>query len=496
MNLSTARSEKRALEVGVRKTFGSRRFRLVRQFMGEAGAITWVALMAAVALIYLCLPPFNRLISGTLAFDFSNPYHYLGLLAIGAVCTLLAGSYPAFYLSSFAPLTVLKKLKKPGGSAAWIRKGLVVFQFSVSFVLICATLVIYLQIRHVQSRPLGFVKENVILFPVNNDIQQRTEVVRDELLRSGVVENAGFSSNEVVNIRSNGGGYQWEGKDPDVNPLISQMHVSTGLLETAGIKIAEGATFDKPADASEGARWKVIINRTLADMMGEAGRVGGLIGQGDDSRYYGEILGIAEDFIFNDMYRKKPDPLMIVYYPSLCNYLFVKLREGGDVAEAQATIKNVLQTFSPNTSFDALFMDDTFDSLFQGERLVGSLAALFAGLAIFISCLGLFGLSAFAAEQRTKEIGIRKVLGASVADILYLLGKDFMVLIMVAVLIGAPVAWYISGRWLHDYEYKITLSWGLFAATVALILLIALLTVSVQAYRAATANPVDAIQSE
>ncbi|MDR3180311.1 MAG: ABC transporter permease [Prevotellaceae bacterium] len=497
MNLSTARSEKRALEVGVRKTFGSRRSRLVRQFMGEAGLITFIALLVAVALAYFCLPQFNRLFGYRLSLDFANPYHYAGLLAIGALCTLLAGSYPAFYLSSFAPLTVLKKLKKPGGSAAWIRKGLVVLQFTMSFVLICATLVMYLQIRHGQDRPLGFVKENVMVFPVGDEIQQRTEVVRQEVLRSEIVEHAGFASNNIMKIHSNGGSYRWQGKAPETDPLISMLIVSPGLLEAVGIRVTEGETFTEAETyEEEGARAKAIINRTLANLMGEAGRVGSFLGQGENVGGHYEIAGIVEDFIFNDIYGKT-EPLLIFNYSKLAGeHLFVKLREGVNLAEAQMTIKNILQPFAPNTSFDALFMDDTFEEMFENERLMGRMAALFAGLAIFISCLGLFGLSAFAAEQRTKEIGIRKVMGASVTDILVLLGKNFMLLILVAVAIGLPVAWYVSADWLQSYAYKIALGWGVFAFTMLLISLIALLTVSAQSLRAATANPINAIKTE
>jgi predicted permease len=499
MNLSTARSEKRALEVGVRKTFGSRRFRLVRQFMGEAGLITLIALLVALALVYVSLPQFNRLFSYALSLDFTNPHHYAGLLAIGALCTLLAGSYPAFYLSSFAPLDVLKKLKRPDGSAAWIRKGLVVLQFTVSFVLICATLVVYLQIRHGQSRPLGFAKENVLLFPAGSDgISQRHEVVRQEMLRTGVVEHAGFASNNIMQIHNNGSSYRWQGKAPEADPLISMLIVSPGLLEATGIRVTEGETFTREETYAEGenARGKVIINRTLANLMGEAGYVGSSIGQSENISDQYEIVGIVEDFVFNNIYGKT-EPLLIVNYSKLADsYLFVKIREGVDMMEAQMTVKNILQTFSPNTSFDALFMDDSFDQMFESERLVGRMAGLFAGLAIFISCLGLLGLSAFAAERRTKEIGVRKVLGASVADILILLGKNFMLLILIAVAIGLPVAWYVSDGWLKDYEYKISLGWGVFAFTVLLISLIALLTVSAQSLRAATANPIKAIKTE
>jgi ABC-type lipoprotein release transport system permease subunit len=492
MNLSTARSEKRTLEVGVRKTFGSHRRQLVQQFMGEAGIITCVALVLAVGLISACLPAFNTLIAGNLSFRFTDPWHYAGLLTIGLVCTLLAGSYPAFYLSSFAPLTVLKKLRKPGGAAAWIRQGLVVLQFSVSFILICATLVIYLQISHGQSRPLGFVKENVLIFPANSDIALHAETVRSELLGTGLIEHAGFSSSTLTRIWNNGSGYQWQGKAPDVNPLISHLFVSPGFLEAAGVTLAEGSFFTRPTD--EDAVPQAIVNRTLANMMGEEGRVGAFIGQG--SMYHSEIVGIIDDFVFNNVYGLKPEPLLIRNYSRLVECLFVKPRAGADLLEVQARVKQVLQGISPNTSFDVLFMDDAVNQLFANERFTGRLAGLFAALAIFISCLGLFGLSAFAAERRTREIGIRKVLGASTGGILVLLGKNFMLLIAIAMAVGLPVAWYVSRQWLQSYDYRITLGWYIFAGTMALIAFIALFTVSLQALRAATANPIRAIKTE
>jgi ABC-type antimicrobial peptide transport system permease subunit len=275
------------------------------------------------------------------------------------------------------------------------------------------------------------------------------------------------------------------------------MFVTPGLLETVGVSVTEGEIFTKAEDYTEEGRVKVIINRTLANMMGEAGRVGSFIGQDDDVRNHYEITGVVEDFVFNNIYAQKTEPLIIFNYSKLANsFLIVKPGEGVSMAEAQTAVRNVLQTFSPNTSFDAMFMDETFEQMFESEQQAGRMAALFAALAIIISCLGLFGLSAFAAEQRTKEIGIRKVLGASVTDILTLLGKNFMLLILIAIAVGLPVAWYVSADWLQDYEYKITLGWGVFVATILLISFIALLTVSVQSLRAATANPIKAIKTE
>ncbi|MDR0364831.1 MAG: ABC transporter permease [Bacteroidales bacterium] len=496
MNLATARSEKRALEVGVRKTFGARRSGLVWQFLREASMITIAALLLAIALIYIFLPAFNRLIFANLAFDFTNPYHVLGLLCVGVLCAFLAGNYPAFYLSSYLPINTLKKLKKKGGAAAWIRKGLVVFQFAVSFILICATFVIYLQIGHAQNRPLGFIKENTMIFPITEEMKMHSETVRNELLNTGLIKHAGFTSHNVIQIYSNGGGYQWPDKRDDFNPLISMMFVGPGFIEAAGFTLLEGASFSRIDDADEDGMGKIVINRRLAEIMGESGRVGGFMGQGSDGEYYWEIIGIIDDFVFNNMYAEESEPLILFAYPNHANYIIASYEAGDSPAEVQAKVRNVLQTFSPDYSSDALFMDEIFNNMFYSERLIGSLATLFAVLAIVISCLGLFGLSAFSAEQRTKEIGIRKVLGASVSQIVFLLGKSFMLLTLIAFAIAIPVAWFVSDNWLKSYAYKIDLNWAIFAGTALLIILIVIITTSVQSIRAATADPVKSIKTE
>ena len=492
MNLSTARSQKRALEVGVRKTFGAKRKDLIQLFLKESGLITCISLFISVGLIYLVLPAFNTLVSRQLFIDWTNLYIWGGLTGIGLLCSFLAGSYPAFYLSSFSPLATLKKQKAGNtGHVIWVRQGLVVFQFSIAFILICSTFAIFRQIQFGQQRDLGMNKENLVFYPATNEIKNSHETIKNQLLNSGFVENAGLSSHTLLTIWSNGGGYQWQGKDPDNNPLISITSSTPGLIETVGMKMVEGAHFSSHHIDGNYA----IINQRLAEMMGAEGRIGGKIGQSGNPEEL-EIIGIVKDFIFNNIYKEKPEPLLILCYASATNHLFIRHKPGVNQIEATAKIKEILQSFSPNTVFEPTYMENHFDNMFYSERLESKLSLLFAGLAIFISCLGLFGLSAFSAEQRRKEIGIRKVLGASIPDILTLLGKNYMILTMISFIIGVPVAWYITNRYLQDYAYRISLGWTLFAEVALLVTLIAMLTVSFQSLRAATANPVKSIKSE
>ena len=491
MNLSTARSQKRALEVGVRKTFGAKRKKLIKQFLNESGLITCISLLISVGLIYLVLPAFNSLVSRELFIDWTNLYIWGGLIGIGLLCTFLAGSYPAFYLSSFSPLTTLKKQKTGNmGHAGLIRQGLVVFQFAMAFILICSTFAIFRQIQFGQQRDLGMNKENLVYYPVTNDIRNSHEAVKDQLVNSGFVENAGLSSQTILSILSNGSGYEWQGKNPDTNPLISIVFASPGLIETTGLKMIDGKEFSSyHIDGSY-----VIINQRLAEMMGEEGRVGGKIRQSGGAVDNYEIIGIVKDFVFNNIYNEKPEPVLFKCYAFVTSHLFIRLRPGVNQIESTAKMKTILQSFSPNEAFEHTFMEDRFDRMFSSQRQEGQLAALFAGLAIFISCLGLFGLSAFSAEQRRKEIGIRKVLGASIPDILVLLGKNYMILTMISFAIGIPVAWYITSRYLQGHAYRISLGWELFAEVAVLVILIAMLTVGIQSLRAATANLVKSMK--
>jgi len=493
MNLSTARSEKRALEVGVRKTFGAKYGGLVRRFMTESGLITLISIVLAVLLVFLVLPAFNKLINLQLAVDFLNPYHIFGLIGVGLLCAFLAGAYPALYLSSFSPIKTLKKTTKVStGGVVWVRKGLVVFQFVVSYILICTTIVIYMQINHVYKRPLGIELDRLVFFQATDEITRNFHAVQDELINTGYVEGAGLSNQRLINLGSNGGGFQWQGKDDNVNPLVSFVNISPGVFAAAGMRLVDGNDF---SFQNFGEKNEVIINRSFAELMGEEGRVGGFVSR-NEWQAPKQIVGIVEDFIYNDMSRAKAEP--VLFYPSTsgANNLFVKLSKDKPLKEAIMAVQKSLRTYSPEKSFEAVFMDETFDNMFSGYRFTGTLATLFAVLAIFLSCLGLFGLTIYSAEQRRREIGIRKVFGASVWNIVTLMGSSFIRLVIIAFVIAIPIAWYVGRNWLQSYGYRISMEWYIFLATALIVGLIAVITVSIQSVRAAMENPVKAIKSE
>lgn len=494
MNLSTARSRKRALEVGIRKTFGTKRKYLIRQFLAESGLITAIALLLSVGLIRLCLPLFNKLIETELTFSLFNPLIIIGLLAIGVFCTFLAGSYPALYLSSFNPLKTLKMQKDThGGSATWIRQGLVVFQFTMAFILICTTFIIYLQIQLAQKRDIGMDREHLVSFQVTGELCNSYAAIRNELKNTGLVESSGLSSGSLLKSTLHTNPWFWNGKDPDDDTSISISFVSEGMIDAAGIQLIDGTDIT-PAGKDSQRGTGVVINETLARRMGAEGRVGGKIGQSPEHKI--EIVGIMKNFLYDNLYALEPEAAMFIYGPQRANLLFVRLKPDANQCEAISRIQKILRTFTPYHAFEPVFMTERFDRLFGDERLIEKLSALFAALAIFISCLGLLGLSAFSAEQRTREIGVRKVLGATLTDILVLLGKAYLWLLLLSFAIGIPLSLCIAGHYLKDYDYRIVLGWDIFAGVAVLITLIALLTVSFQSLKAAIANPVKSIKTE
>ena len=491
MNLSTARSEKRALEVGVRKAFGASYFGLVKQFMAESGIITLISLLSALLLTLMVLPAFNNFINFQLAVDISNPYHIFGLIGVGLLCTFLSGAYPALYLSSFSPVRTLKKMKRRAtGSVVWVRKGLVVFQFAVSYILIFITVVIYLQIRHVYKRPLGIELDRLVYFQATDEVKRNFNAIQYELINTGYVSEAGLCSQRIIHLWYNGGGYNWQGKDDNVNPLVSNVSVSPGVIAAAGMRFVEGNDF---SFQNFGEKHEVIINRSFAEVMGNEGRVGGFVSRGGPPM---QIIGIVEDFIYNDISRAKAEP--VIFFPTTgdANNLIIKLSKDRPINESIITVQKSLQAYNPENLFEAVFMDETFDSMFSGYRFTGKLATLFAVLTIFLSCLGLFGLTTFSAEQRRREIGIRKVLGASVWSIITHMGNDFIRLVIISFVIAIPIAWYVGKNWLQEFAYRISVDWFIFFLTALIVVLIAIITVSIQSVRAATANPVKAIKTE
>lgn len=490
MNLATARSEKRAREVGVRKVLGAGKKQLVFQFLSESILHSFIAVLLSLGIIYLTIDGFNRLVEKELAIRFSDPVHMLSLLVIGLVCGLIAGSYPALYLSSFNPVTVFKGLRiKGNASAGFIRKGLVISQFAASIVLIIGTLIIYQQIQHIKGRQLGYNKEHLIYTGLQGKMNERFDVIRQDLLATGAVENAAVSNQRVLEMGNNGWGYDWNGKDPNQKILITNEWVSHGYIETLGMSLKSGRDFNPIAKYDSTS---IIVNESFAKLLNKEDVIGEKVQ--NDGRDY-EIVGVVRDFIYSDVYANAA-PLILFAQPSSTNYLFIRLKQGLDMPDALAKIESVIKTHNPAYPFEYRFMDEEFGKLFKSEMLIGKLSRLFALLAIFISCLGLFGLAAYTAERRTKEIGIRKVLGASEQSLVLLLSKDFVKLVLIAILVATPLAWYFMSNWLQDFAYRIELSWWFFATAGVLALFIALATVSVQAIKAASANPVKNLRIE
>lgn len=498
MNLATARSEKRAREVGVRKVLGGTKAMLIGQFIGEALVLSCLAVVVAVVITYLALPAFNGLVEKQLALDLTSPYHAGGLLGIGLVSGLLAGSYPAFYLSSFAPVAVLKGLRfKTDSGAGFIRKGLVVFQFTISIVLIVGTTIVYQQIQYVKARQLGYDKARLIYLTLNDNSAAHFSTIRDELKASGVVENVARSSGTVLGMYSNSGGLSWEGKEAGKDILITQEGVSPEYLSTIGLKLLAGRDF-RPDGVSDSVN--VIINEAFARLIkrkgtaGDAGSaVGSLLTFNDGTRC--GIIGVVKDFVYNDFY-KKPEPLLLYIKTEGANQLTIRLKPQADLSGSLAIVGEVMKKANPGYPFEYKFIDEEFGRNFKNEILIGKLSGVFAGLAILISCLGLFGLAAYTAERRTREIGIRKVLGASLQSIVQLLSKDFVLLVGLSCLIAFPVAWWASQAWLASYAYHTPINWWVFGGAGAAALVIALCTVSFQAMKAALANPVRSLRFE
>ncbi len=488
MNLSTARSEKRANEVGVRKAMGSGRSRLMFQFIAEAIMMSFFATVLSVFLLYILLPQFNVLIDKTLVLNLSSPLHIGILLSITILCGVIAGLYPALYLSSFKPVDVLKGVRVTTGSATFIRKGLVVGQFTISIVFIISTILVYQQIQHVKNRELGYDKEQLISMRANRQMIDKFSVIQQELVNSGAVKSIALSNSQLLSGGNNGSGLTWQGGTDTEDVLISFRYVSSDFLETTGIDLIEGRGFSDNIDKDSTS---VIITESFAKLMGEGSAIGKQINRGIDYT----VIGIAEDYLYGDMYETS-DPVMFFNYNNYARYLYIKTDTNVSISEALSNIESVMKKANPVFPFEYAFVDERFDAKFKSEQLVGKLSQIFAILAIVISCLGLFGLAAYTAEQRRKEIGVRKVLGASVSTIVRLLSKDFMKLVFIAIIIAIPIAWLAMRNWLQDYAYRIEINWWIFIIAGLTAICIALLTVSFQAVKAAIANPVNSLKTE
>jgi putative ABC transport system permease protein len=497
MNMATARSTKRAKEVGVKKVLGAARKNLAAQFIGEALLLSFIATILAVIIIALALPAFNTLVVKHLSLGLNNPIHIIALLAIMLICGLVAGSYPSLYLSSFNPVFVLKSIKLKDGSAAFIRKGLVVLQFTISIVLIISVIIIYQQIQHVKSRDLGFNRNNLLQIDISGDMAKNYSVINQDLLQTGAVESTALEDHATLYGGNNTGGLTWDGKTTAAQILISQRYVTPAFFNTSGMKLLEGRDIQQTDTAINNKTIYTVITQTLEKLMGKGSALGKTLHfEGDTSGMHAEVVGVVNDYVYGDMYGK-PDPVMFFCTkPENTTEMYVRLKKQANTETALSQIQNVLKKDNPAYPFTYQFVDDQFNNMFFVETLIGSLAKIFASLAIFISCLGLFGLSAYTAERRTKEIGVRKVLGASVANITTLLSKDFLQLVFISCIVAFPVAWWMMHNWLQNYKYRIEISWWIFLAAGISAILIALITISFQSIKAAVANPVKSLRTE
>ncbi|MEO5998496.1 MAG: FtsX-like permease family protein [Chitinophagaceae bacterium] len=490
MNLATARSEQRAKEVGVRKVLGAGKSKLIKQFIGESMLMSFLSVFMAIGLLYLILPSYNLLIQKELSPYIFRPLYLGGLMGIGFMCGLIAGSYPAFYLSAFNPVMVLKGLKIRTDSAPILmRKGLVIAQFTVSIILIICTAVIYQQVRYIKHRDLGFKKDNMIYMPLQGNLKDHFPVMRDELIKSGVIENAALTQSEPLHIYRANDNYDWQGKAPGNKVLIRSNSVSPEYISTMKMKLISGRDFYSTAEIDTN---NLIINESMAKLMGKTGKPGSVLIR-DSAKW--TIVGIIQDFVFNDMYSSGM-PMLLRCNPRLTEVMVITFKSGADLATALKKAENIFKSYNPNVPFEYFFVDEQFNKIFTTETLIEKLAGIFALLAVFISCLGLLALAAYTAERRTKEIGIRKVLGASALEMVGLLSKDFLKLVILSCVIACPIAWWAMSTWLQNYQYRTPIHWWVFGVAAITALLIALITVSYQAIKAALSNPIQSLRTQ
>lgn len=491
MNLSTAQSEKRGKEVGVRKVLGSNKKRLISQFMVEAFIIAGLASLLSIFILILVLPTFNVLVEKQLELRIFTPLHFLSFLGITLFCGLLAGWYPSVYLSSFRPVQILKGVQRKKGGTAIVRKGLVVTQFAVSIIFIISTIIIYKQVQYTKERDLGYDKEHLINIPVNGDMIKNFIPIKQELISSGNVENVALINANLLSSGNNGSGLTWQGRADTEDLLIRFRYISPNFFETVGIQLLEGHGFDENMATDS---TNTIITQSFANLMGEGSALGKTIHR------YGatyNVIGVVKDYRYGNMYSNdNTKPVMFFNNPEWALNMYVKTKSGIAATETLRSVEGVLKKYNPKFPFEYRFENDLFNARFKNEELIGNLSQIFAVLAICIACLGLFGLAAFTAEQRRKEIGVRKVLGANVLGIVQLLSKDFIQLVLIALVIAFPLAFWIMSNWLRDFAYRINIGWAVFFIAGALAICIALLTVSFQAIKAAMANPVKSIRTE
>jgi ABC-type antimicrobial peptide transport system permease subunit len=493
MNLSTARAEGRAKEVGIRKSIGSLRHQLIQQFYGESFLVSFLSFGASIVFVQLVLPWFNKVSDKAITIPWANPVFWLICMGLIAVAGLLAGSYPALYLSSFKPVSALKGAFKAGRGATLPRKILVVAQFSVSIMLAVGTIVVYQQIQYAKNRPVGYATNGLIeLRSAQPEFKGKYQVLREELLNTGMVEEIAECNYAVTDIRGWDGGFWWHGHEYEES--FNTVFATSGYGKAIGLEFVEGRDFS-PEMTSDSSG--ILINESALRLLGIKDPVGEDIKwapRGTDRGTY-QILGVVKDMIKYSPY-EPTFPCIIFLSKNDLRWLYIRITPNVNPHEALPKIGEVLGRLVPSAPFDYTFVDEAYQAKFRAEERIASLATFFSVLAILISCLGLFGLASFVAERRTKEIGIRKVLGASVADLWQMLSRDFVVLVIISCAIAIPLSYYFMSNWLENYEYRTDISGQVFAVTAMGALVVTLLTVSFQILKVAFGNPVDSLRSE
>jgi ABC-type antimicrobial peptide transport system permease subunit len=486
MNLATARSERRAKEVGIRKSIGSKRYELIMQFMGESLFISLLAYVVAILLAQLLIPFYNELVDKQLFIDYTSSQFVIYSLLIILITGVLSGSYPALYLSSFQPVKVLKGKVSTGKNGSLPRKVLVTIQFGFSILLIIGTLVILQQIDMVRNRELGYDQEKLITIRYTEEIEKNYDVLKTELLRSGAISSMTKSNSDVTSINSNNF-LGWPGKPEDERVIFTTVATEYDYAKTMGIKMLMGRDFSKDFISDTSA---IIVNKAALELMDLEEPIGTELDLWGEKR---PLIGVIDDVLMGSLYREVK-PMFLILNPNWAGSVTIRLQ--GDVAAALAEVEDKFKIYNSAYPFEYTFVDDDFAEKFKTINMTSTLASLFATLTIVITGLGLFGLAAFTAEQRTKEIGVRKVLGASVSSLISLISKDFSKLVIVSFLIASPLAWWLLNMYLERYPIRIEIGWWIFPITGMVSLLFALFIVVTQVFKAAKANPVTSLRNE
>jgi putative ABC transport system permease protein len=489
MNLSTARSEKRSKEVGIRKAIGSVRAQLITQFFSESIMIALFAFVLALGFGFIALPSFNTIAGKHIFIPWTSPFFWLIGIGFTLATGILAGLYPALFLSSFQPVKVLKGSFKQGRFASLPRKILVMVQFTISIVLIIGTIVVYQQIQFAQGRPIGYTTDGLIMTSVNSERHKHFEAIRTELKTANVIDEMAESGSPVTDVWNTNGGFDWEGKDPNLAVDFPNNAVTYEYGKVIGWEITTGRDFSRDFATDSTA---FILNEAAVKFIGLTDPIGKVI------KWNGEnftVIGVVKDILVQSPY-KPVRPAMWHLSDGAENVFIIKLNPDKNAQESLSKVEEVFKKFDPTSPFDSNFVDEAFAQKFGNEKRIGTLAAFFAVLAVFISCLGLFGLASFVAEQRTKEIGIRKVMGASVSNLWQMLSKDFVILVIISSGVAITISYFFCVSWLESYEYHTTVSWWIFALSAGGALIITLITVSFQAIKAAMMSPIKSLRSE